>query len=113
MDENPEQSFPILLGLMHTHFRSLLEANMDIVHTLVTVILEIIQNIDPPIGTLLSSFEMPPFYFVSWILTWFAHDVKNIVHALSLFDFFIANHPSAILYACAVVGNWKVFRRSY
>lgn len=44
-----------------------------------------------------------PFYALSWILTWFSHDLEDYRKVIRLIDLFIASQPSMPLYvACAV-----------
>lgn len=75
---------------------------MEIIHTLVQTIFYLLKEYDPPVHEQLEALSVPPFFCVSWILTWFAHDMRSTA-AATLFDFFIANHPSMILYAAASV----------
>eukprot|EP00921_Rhytidocystis_pertsovi_P001757 GHVQ01003020.1.p1 GENE.GHVQ01003020.1~~GHVQ01003020.1.p1 ORF type:complete len:1310 (-),score=195.67 GHVQ01003020.1:1977-5906(-) len=44
------------------------------------------------------------FHFaLSWILTWFAHDMKYARNVVRLFDCFLASHPLFVVYVAAAV----------
>jgi hypothetical protein len=43
---------------------------------------------------------MEPFFCLSWILTWFAHDVRDTNLVKRLFDAFLVSHPLLVLYVC-------------
>jgi hypothetical protein len=37
--------------------------------------------------------DMEPFFCLSWVLTWFAHDVRDTKVVKRLFDAFLVSHP--------------------
>lgn len=82
-----------------------MRAHMNIIHSLVEMMLAVVRADDPVIYARLRRLSVPPFFSVSWILTWFAHDLSSIFTLEQLFDFFIASHPSAIVYAAAAVSG--------
>lgn len=43
-----------------------------------------------------------PYFALSWLLTWFAHDVPDLDSIARLFDLFLASHPLMPLYLAAV-----------
>ena len=47
------------------------------------------------------SFMDTPTFAVSWIITWFAHDLDNIKDVFRIYDFWLASHPSSIIYLSA------------
>jgi hypothetical protein len=80
-----------------------MRSDFDILHDLVAMMLAIVELADPPLHRLLSRLSIPPFFCISWLLTWFSHDILHLPDLRRLFDFFIANEPVAIVYAAAVV----------
>lgn len=40
---------------------------------------------------------------MAWVLTWFAHDLKDINTVSRLYDVLLGAHPTLILYICAAV----------
>ena len=41
---------------------------------------------------------MEPYFCLSWIITWFSHDVRDTAAVKRLFDFFIVSHPLMSVY---------------
>lgn len=42
--------------------------------------------------------EMEPFFALSWVITWFAHEIRDTELTKRLFDFFLVSHPLMPLY---------------
>jgi len=57
----------------------------------------------------LSQVGIEPYFVVSWIITWFSHDVKDLDVVSRLFDVMLSSHPLYCLYMCAalVMANGK------
>ena len=51
----------------------------------------------------LAKAEVPPFFALSWLITWFAHSVDDLQQISRLFDLFMASHPLMPLYVAALV----------
>lgn len=47
--------------------------------------------------------EMPPYFFVSWIISWFTHDLSSLSEIGRVLDFFVLLPPSAVGYLSAVL----------
>lgn len=65
-----------------------------------------VSQCDPDLYNFLVSLEEPaldvPFFALSWLLTWFAHDVPDLESISRLFDLFLSSHPLMPLYLAAV-----------
>ena len=45
-----------------------------------------------------------PIFALSWVLTWFAHDLKDLRQVARLFDLFLAiGHPLTVIYFSAAL----------
>ena len=44
---------------------------------------------------------MQPFFAISWLITWFSHEIKDMGEVSRLFDALICSHPLYSLYICA------------
>jgi hypothetical protein len=44
-----------------------------------------------------------PYFALSWILSWFTHNLTNINKIYRLLDFFICSHPLAVFHVAAEV----------
>jgi hypothetical protein len=47
-----------------------------------------------------------PEFAVSWVLTWFGHNVDDLRLIARVFDVCLAGHPFTILYIAAAVGHF-------
>jgi hypothetical protein len=56
---------------------------------------------DPELAELARDLSLPPYYALSWFITWFSHDVAGLDVAARLFDLFLALHPLMPLYVGA------------
>ena len=58
----------------------------------------LIHFFDPALHAFLISSSVEPFYALSWIITWYSHDCRDVSTASRLFDAFLAAHPLLPLY---------------
>lgn len=70
---------------------------------LVDLALGVLKKVDPLLYEKLSGFVIPPYFCISWVITWFAHDICRLRSAQVCFDFLLANEPIAIIYATAAL----------
>lgn len=49
-----------------------------------------------------SSSGAPPYFALSWLITWFSHNVPALEQISRLFDLFVASHPLMPLYVAVV-----------
>jgi hypothetical protein len=48
--------------------------------------------------------QLPPFFALSWFMTWFSHDFNAVSAIARMFDFFLSSHPLMPVYAsCAAI----------
>ena len=46
---------------------------------------------------------IPPFFALSWFITWFSHNLQELHHISRLFDVLMASHPLMPIYISAVI----------
>lgn len=56
---------------------------------------------NPRLGKALMESQVRPLYALSWVMTWFAHDLKDVEAACRLYDLFLASHPAMPVYLAA------------
>lgn len=44
-----------------------------------------------------------PFFALSWVLTWFSHDLESVAVVARLFDFLVAHSPVMVCYLVVAV----------
>ena len=58
---------------------------------------------DPELHEHIMESGIPPFFALSWFITWFAHNVPDLADISRIFDALIASHPLMPLYLSAAV----------
>lgn len=58
---------------------------------------------DPELHRHIEGSGIPPFFALSWFITWFAHNVPELVQISRIFDALVASHPLMPLYLSAAV----------
>jgi len=68
-------------------------------------ILQIIRRHDDALDGLLSSLESVHLlsFFVSWVLTWFAHEVESLSVIARIYDYCLCHHSAALYLSAALV----------
>jgi hypothetical protein len=94
-----DSSASVLLQLSQSHFRDCMRANFaQLQATMRLTLLPMIAYFDPTLHDFLADCSMEPFFALSWIITWFSHDVRDTDLTKRLFDFFISSHPLMPVY---------------
>lgn len=68
--------------------------------TVRTKFLTFVRNkvVDKKIAEFIRRSEVEPFFLLSWLITWFSHDIKNLETASRLVDAFISSHQLLPIY---------------
>lgn len=99
-----EDAIMMISWLVRHRLRDLLDrGDFELPLALVDLVFGILQMADPPLYEKLSSLDIPRYFCISWIITWFAHDLERLSTAQVCFDFFLANEPVAVVYAAAAL----------
>jgi hypothetical protein len=89
----------VLLQISQHHLRDCLQTNFTSLQTtLRCTIFPLIAVLDPEVHNHLYECGMEPFFALSWILTWFAHEVRDTEAVKRLFDAFLVSHALLPLY---------------
>jgi hypothetical protein len=89
----------VLCQVSHSHFRDHMRHNFVSLQTALKIALfPLLSRLDPEVHAHLQYCDMEPFFCLSWILTWFAHDVRDTQLVKRLFDAFLCSHPLFPLY---------------
>lgn len=95
------RAFALLRSLAVGHLRDATRSTLDAVLELLGLLQPILEVADPELAGALASHGLPPFFALSWFITWFAHDMPDLGGAARLFDLFLASHPLMPLYVGA------------
>jgi hypothetical protein len=89
----------VLLNVSKTHFSDPLQTNFEnLVAALRLILMPLIGCFDSNVHSVLREVEMEPFFALSWVITWFSHDVRDTSLVKRLFDAFIVSHPLLPIY---------------
>jgi hypothetical protein len=84
---NQNMGYHVAQSLSHYYFKDFLKSSFDKgVIPALNLMMKIIQATNPDIHDKISFIQMPTFA-VSWIITWFAHDLDDINDTYRIFDF--------------------------
>ena len=84
------------LSLMH--IRDSLHPTLDTVVSSLSLIFPLLKLADEPLWQVLMDSGVQSFFTLSWVLTWFAHNVDCFAIVQHYFDFFLSSHPSMPIY---------------
>ncbi|KAK9810962.1 hypothetical protein WJX73_001235 [Symbiochloris irregularis] len=87
--------------LVNCHFRDCTRNTLDAVLELLTLVMPILEQVDPELHRHISATEVQPFFALSWLITWFSHNVPELDNAARIFDVFLSSHPLMPLYFAA------------
>lgn len=89
----------VLCQVSQTHLRDAMRSSFqDLQAALRLVLMPLINAVDREVHDFLEGCDMEPFFCLSWIITWFSHDVRDTDLVKRLFDAFLVSHPTFALY---------------
>ncbi|KAJ2725566.1 GTPase-activating protein gyp8 [Coemansia sp. Benny D115] len=63
----------------------------------------ILETTSPEVHRLLVDLDVPEFFAISWVLTWFAHDLDDFETICRIYDFLITMPPMQVVYMAAAM----------
>ncbi|CAB37599.1 GTPase-activating protein gyp10 [Schizosaccharomyces pombe] len=96
-------ALPLMEHLVFYRLRDFMLPTLDGTVKQLQLILAVIKARDPTLYEYLIKADIQCYFALSWLITWFAHDVSDISVVCRLFDFFISSHPLTVVYTCAQV----------
>jgi hypothetical protein len=89
----------VLCQVSLSHFRDATRCNFEkLTMALRLTLFPLLQQLDPELHAHLHDCDMEPFFCLSWVLTWFSHDVRDTELVKRLFDAFLVSHPLLPVY---------------
>jgi hypothetical protein len=94
----------VLCQVSYSHFRDHLRSDFLSLQTALKIALfPLLRKMDREVHDHLLDCDMEPFFCLSWVLTWFSHDVRDTALVKRLFDAFLCSHPLFPLYVCVAM----------
>lgn len=89
----------VLTRLAWSHFRDAMRPNFhNLQSALKLIVMPLIASFDSELHSHLFDCEMEPYFCLSWVITWFAHDIRDTELVKRLYDFFLVSHPLMSVY---------------
>jgi hypothetical protein len=105
--EEDEPARQVAEQLARFHLREAMNPTMAAVQEALTLMMLILKRRDKRLYQCLRACEVEPVFAISWIITWFAHDLKSLSQVERLYDFFLSQHPLMSLYFAASLLSWQ------
>lgn len=107
--ENDALTFSCIEALAADFIRDDMRENFDGVLEIMKLVFVVIAEVDEELYKYLTAAKAEPFFTISWVLTWFAHEISDIEDIARLYDAILCSHPSYIIYLCSSVRIAFVF----
>jgi len=104
--ESPSLTSLVMKRLCHLHFRDAMRPTFQKVQIILqAIIMPLLEIVDRKLHNFIiqGGTDDSSVFALSWILTWFAHDVHNFDVVSRLFDVFLVSHPLFPAYLCVAM----------
>ena len=91
-------AYNLLKSLSYLHIRNNLRNTLEKVIESLNLVFPILKLYDLQLYNLLKTAQVQSFFSLSWILTWFSHNLNNYHTILRIFDFLLASDPIMPVY---------------
>src|SRR5690606_22457550 len=88
----------LIESLAKKHLRDLGCENLDVYKNIMPLLFLLIYLKDKKLYNFLKKSQVHPFVGLSWILTWFSHNINRFDDICRLYDYFLSSHPLMPLY---------------
>ncbi len=98
-----KNALAMLYRLSRSHFCEWMDQSFEPTRQFCHLVIEILRRHDRETADYLGQIEMPPYFFVSWILSWCSHEFETVEQSIRLFNCLIFLPPATIGYISAVL----------
>jgi len=96
-------AFGILRKLAHEHLRDTLSPTLERIMKVMELVFPLLNKADAALYEMLQSCHLGSVFTLSWLLTWFSHNISAMSSISRIFDFLLAAHPAMGIYFCVGV----------
>ncbi|KAJ1890735.1 GTPase-activating protein gyp8 [Kickxella alabastrina] len=83
--------------------RDAMSSDLDLVLKQLNLLYSLLETTSPKLHALLTELDVPAFFAISWVLTWFAHDLEEFQDICRIYDFLITMPPMQVIYMAAAM----------
>lgn len=106
--EDDHLAFAMSEVVSDRYLRDFMAKDFEVLSKTMRLIMTLINACDPKLYAFLSAANVEPYFATSWLITWWAHDVKSLDEIGRVFDAMLCSHPLFALYLCvAMVANLR------
>jgi len=98
-----ELAFSLLEQLSTNHIRDFMDKNMNRTNRMLSLFYAVLSKVDKQLEQFLLRSDVGTIFALSWLITWFGHDVNSFETIVRLCDFFLATHPVMPVYVSVVL----------
>ncbi|KAN0040715.1 hypothetical protein ACTA71_009053 [Dictyostelium dimigraforme] len=91
-------AFAMLERLSIYHFNDCMLPNFAEVLKVLNLIFPLISMVDQQVYNFIIRSQVQPMFAISWILTWFSHNLDELESAARVYDYLLSAHPMASIY---------------
>ncbi|EAL65971.1 RabGAP/TBC domain-containing protein [Dictyostelium discoideum AX4] len=96
-------AFAMLERLSIYHFNDCMLPNFAEVLKVLNLIFPLISMVDQHVYNFIIKSQVQPMFAISWILTWFSHNLDELDTAARVYDYLLSAHPMASIYLSVCV----------
>ena len=94
----------VLLQITQSHLADFCKSSFASLQTALKIsIFPLLWACDKPLHDHLQQAELEPFFLLSWVLTWFSHEIRDTELVKRLFDAFLVGHALLPLYTAVAM----------
>ena len=101
--EDDHLTFAVAEVVSRNYVADYMNKNFEYVGKSMEFLMVIVKAADPELHAYLGQANIAPFFATSWLITWFAHDLKSMKEVAQLYDVLLCAHPVFCYFICASV----------
>ena len=105
MVEDDHLAFALTDAVSSTYFADYMTKTFENVSRFMQILMVLLKLTDSTLFNYLCAARVEPYFAISWIITWFSHDIKSIDAVARIFDVMLSSHPMYCYYLCAAVSE--------
>ena len=105
----PKPAFAACVQTSRFYLRDAMSLTLGPVVQLLSLIYPLVGLEDKTLSDFFHQAESKPYFALSWVITWFAHDVESRGVVERIYDFLISSHPLMPIYLSAAVSCVATF----
>lgn len=103
--DNPQQAMAVAEYVSQYYMADAMGPDFKLVAQQVNLIPQLLERIDPELHAFFVEAKVDPFFCLSWVITWFAHNVHDLDTVCRLYDVFLCSHPLFVYYLSVQVSS--------